>query len=213
MISVKNLQHTYSSNKILRFPDFHCEKGEQMLILGQSGCGKTTLLQLLGGMLGVQQGSVFIQNTEINRLKNSELDKFRGKNIGFIFQQHHFLGALNVEENLLLAQELAGIKKDKTQIKVFLEKLNVAHQLKVKPNALSQGEQQRIAIARALIHQPALILADEPSSALDDENCEEVIDLLQEQARLHQTTLLIVTHDKRLKDKFSKKLLFDKKIT
>ncbi len=213
MISVKNLQHTYNNSKTLSFPDFHCEKGEQMLVLGQSGCGKTTLLQLLGGMLGLQKGNVFIQDTEISRLKNSELDKFRGKNIGFIFQQHHFLSALNVEENLLLAQELAGVKKDKTQIKIFLEKLNIAHQLNAKPNALSQGEQQRVAIARALIHQPALILADEPTSALDDHNCEEVIALLQEQAQQYETTLLIVTHDKRLKDKFSKKLLFDEKIT
>jgi ABC-type lipoprotein export system ATPase subunit len=205
MVNVKNLQHTYT-NKAIHFPDFQCEKGEQMLVLGQSGCGKTTLLQLLGGMLSIQEGSIAIQNTDIKSLKNSQLDKFRGKNIGFVFQQHHFLSALNVEENLLLTQQLAGVKTDKNAIKTLLTQLNLSYKLKEKPTSLSQGEQQRVAIARALVHQPALILADEPTSALDDANCNEVIDLLKKQAKINNTTLVIVTHDARLKSHFNRTL-------
>jgi ABC-type lipoprotein export system ATPase subunit len=208
MIEIKNLTYQYGKNNALIFPDFSCKKGEQMLIIGQSGCGKTTLLQLIGGILQVQRGEICVNNTFINTLKNSQLDKFRGQNIGFILQQHHFLAALNIEENLLLSQNLAGVKEDKKAIYVFLERLNIAHKAKEKPYKLSQGEQQRVAVARALIHQPKLILADEPSSALDDNNCRQVITLLQEQAKINDTTLLIVTHDTRLKENFEGNTLF-----
>ena len=207
MLEIKNLQHSYNENSTIVFPDFSCQKGEQLLILGQSGCGKTTLLQLIGGILKAQKGDIIVNEKSINTLNNSALDKFRGKNIGFIFQQHHFLAALNVEENLLLAQDLAGAKKDKKAVQNLLERLNIGHKAKEKTNQLSQGEQQRVTIARAMIHQPALILADEPTSALDDKNCNEVIALLQEQAKLNNTTLLIVTHDARLKDKFRNTIL------
>ena len=207
MLEIKNLQHSYNENSTIFFPDFSCQKGEQLLILGQSGCGKTTLLQLIGGILKAQKGDIIVNGKTINTLNNSALDNFRGKNIGFIFQQHHFLAALNVEENLLLAQDLAGVKKDKKAVQNLLERLNIGHKAKEKTNQLSQGEQQRVTIARAMIHQPALILADEPTSALDDKNCNEVIALLQEQAKLNNTTLLIVTHDARLKDKFRNNIL------
>jgi ABC-type lipoprotein export system ATPase subunit len=208
MIEIKNLSYQYSDKKTIVFPDFACKKGEQMLVIGQSGCGKTTLLQLIGGILQVQKGEICINNTFVHTLKNSELDKFRGKNIGFILQQHYFLAALNVEENLLLAQNLAGVKEDKKAIHLFLERLNIANKAKEKPNKLSQGEQQRVAVARSLIHQPKLILADEPTSALDDNNCKQVMTLLQEQAKINDTTLLIVTHDTRLKENFEGNTLF-----
>jgi ABC-type lipoprotein export system ATPase subunit len=208
MISIKNLKYAYSGEKTLIFPDFDCKKGEQMLILGQSGCGKSTLLQLLGGILTSQQGEIIINQQSVHVLKNKNLDVFRGKNIGFIFQQHHFLSALTVEENLLLAQSMAGAKKDKTQIHALLERLNIAEKSKAKPDALSIGEQQRVAIARAIVHRPAVILADEPTSALDDKNTKEVIALLKEQAQKHESTLIIVTHDQRLKENFVDKTLF-----
>ena len=207
MIEIKNLVHKYSEINTLIFPDFSCQKGEQFLILGQSGCGKTTLLQLIGGILKAKKGEIRVNNTLINTMKSSDLDRFRGENIGFIFQQHHFLAALNVEENLLLAQELSGQKKDKKAVQILLDRLNIGHKAKEKTNKLSQGEQQRVSIARAMVHQPALILADEPTSALDDINCNEVITLLQEEAKINNTTLLIVTHDVRLKAKFEKNIL------
>ena len=206
MLQAKNLQFSYTGDNTLTFPDIHCKKGEQWLLLGQSGSGKTTLLHLLGGLLSPTSGTVTIGDTSLKDLTTAQLDKFRGKHIGIIFQKAHFVRALTVAENLLLAQQLAGLPIDKTRIKDLLERLNVGHKLRSKTNELSQGEQQRVAIARALVNQPTLILADEPTSALDDTNCEEVIQLLEEAAAAVQATLLVVTHDGRLKERFKKQI-------
>lgn len=192
---------------MLQFPDIRCQKGEHWLLLGQSGSGKTTLLHLLGGLLSPSEGQVTINETSLKSLSTSALDKFRGKNIGIIFQTSHFVKALTVQENLMLAQQLAGLKISKPRIKELLDRLNIGHKLHSKPHQLSQGEQQRVAIARALVNQPAIILADEPTSALDDHNCDEVIQLLEEQAAAANATLLVVTHDSRLKEKFDHKIL------
>ena len=147
-----------------------------------------------------------MDDTDIAQLKGSSLDQFRGQHIGIIFQTAHFVKALTVEENLILAQQLAGVKIDKSRIIHILDKLNLAHKLKSKPNDLSVGEQQRVAIARALINRPSVILADEPTSALDDKNTEEVIQLLEQQAAEVGATLLIVTHDGRLKNYFKNQI-------
>lgn len=210
MIAVKNLQFAYSEESSFHFPNFECQINEHTLLLGQSGCGKTTLLHLIGGMLNPNSGSVIIDNTDISTLTASQLDNFRGQNIGIIFQKNHFVAALNVIENLTLAQELAGKKSDKSKALSLLESLNLAHKSKAKPYNLSQGEQQRVAIARALMNNPKVILADEPTSALDDENCEEVIQLLENHAKNINTALLIVTHDNRLKSRFNKQIILKK---
>lgn len=210
MIAVKNLQFAYSEDTFFHFPDFECRENEQILLLGQSGSGKTTLLHLIGGLLKPQKGDVFIHDTNIAELSASKLDFFRGQNIGIIFQKNHFVAALNVLENLTLAQELAGKKSDKSKALSLLESLNLAHKSKAKPYNLSQGEQQRVAIARALINNPKVILADEPTSALDDDNCEEVIQLLENHAKNINTALLIVTHDNRLKSRFNKQIILRK---
>lgn len=207
MLQTKNLKFSYKGEKMLQFPDIHCQKGEHWLLLGQSGSGKTTLLHLLGGLLSPNQGDISINNVDLKSLSTSNLDKFRGKNIGIIFQTSHFVKALTVQENLMLAQQLAGVAVSKTRIKQLLDRLNVGHKLHSKPHQLSQGEQQRVAIARALVNQPAIILADEPTSALDDQNCDEVIQLLEEQAAAVKATLIVVTHDNRLKEKFEHKIL------
>jgi ABC-type lipoprotein export system ATPase subunit len=202
MLRTKDLRFSYNNNQVLEFPNLNCQKGENWLLLGQSGSGKTTFLHLLGGLLSPQSGSIRIGETDMSGLKKSELDHFRGQNIGIIFQTPHFIKALTVEENLLLAQRLAGFKEDKSLIFNVLQKLNLAHKLKSKPSELSVGEAQRVAIARALINKPAVILADEPTSALDDKNTDEVIQLLEKQAAEAGATLLIVTHDGRLKNYF-----------
>lgn len=207
MLQTENLQFSYTGANTLSFPDIQCHQGEQWLLLGQSGSGKTTLLHLLGGLLSPTKGVVKIKDTVLKNLSTAQLDQFRGKHIGIIFQKAHFLRALTVEENLLLAQQLAGVSIDKSKIKQLLERLNVGHKLYAKTNELSQGEQQRVAIARAIVNQPAIILADEPTSALDDTNCEEVIQLLEEAAAAVQATLLVVTHDGRLKERYSQQIL------
>ncbi len=204
MLTTKNLTFAYAADKpVLQFPDIHLQRGEQGLLLGQSGSGKTTLLHLLGGLLTPKMGDVQINNHSLSILRGSELDRFRGKNIGIIFQTAHFIRSLTVEENLILAQQLGGLKPDKSLIINFLEKLNLGHKSKSKPNELSVGEAQRANIARALINTPSVILADEPTSALDDTNAEEVIKLLALQAAEVNATLLIVTHDGRLKNRFT----------
>lgn len=207
MLQTNQLHFSYTGAQTLTFPDFTCQKGEQWLLLGQSGSGKTTLLHLLGGLLSPTKGEVKVGDTALKSLSTAALDKFRGKHIGIIFQKAHFVRSLTVQENLILAQQLAGVSIDKNRISELLNRLNVGHKLHSKTNELSQGEQQRVAIARAIVNQPTVILADEPTSALDDENCEEVIQLLEEQAAAVGATLLVVTHDGRLKERFEKQIL------
>jgi putative ABC transport system ATP-binding protein len=207
MLETNQLSFSYSGNATLKFPNFSCKKGEHWLLLGQSGSGKTTLLHLLGGLLSPSAGSVKVGDTDLKSLSTADLDKFRGKHIGIIFQKSHFVRALTVQENLLLAQQLAGVPSNKGKIAELLNRLNIGHKLHAKTNELSQGEQQRVAIARALVNQPQVILADEPTSALDDENCEEVIQLLEEQAAAAEATLLVVTHDGRLKERFEHQII------
>lgn len=206
MLTTKQLQFSYTRSQVMNFPDFSLQKGEHWLLLGQSGSGKTTLLHLLGGLLSPESGSILVGDTDLGQLRASALDQFRGKNIGIVFQKSHFVRALTVGENLMLAQQLAGIKPNRERANELLERLNIADKLRLKPDRLSIGEQQRAAIARALINQPPIILADEPTSALDDHNATEVIDLLEEQADALGSTLLVVTHDKRLKDRFPKQI-------
>jgi putative ABC transport system ATP-binding protein len=205
MIRVKGISHSYGGGQEIRFPDFEVAKGGKMLLLGQSGSGKTTLLHLLGGLLQVQKGELAIGGQHFGQGKPMG-DKFRGRHIGIVFQKPHFVRSLNVLENLLLSQQLAGLKADKSEAMELLESLNISHKARSHTRRLSQGEQQRVAIARALINRPDVILADEPTSALDDGNTQEVIALLEQQAAKREATLIIVTHDNRLKERFQNRI-------
>jgi ABC-type lipoprotein export system ATPase subunit len=207
MIETSNLTFGYSNKTILRFDDFSLSRGEQCLILGKSGMGKTTLLHLLGGLLEPLTGNIYIGDTNISTLKKRALDRFRGQNIGIVFQNHHFVAALNVGENIELAQVLADKKPSRKEILQILDALQMADKVNRMPYSLSQGEQQRVAIARALINKPAIVLADEPTSALDDDNCATVMDLLQKNAALSDSGLIIVTHDNRLTSRIPKQIL------
>jgi ABC-type lipoprotein export system ATPase subunit len=206
MVKINGLTYNYSSEVQLKFPDFSLSKGEQALILGQSGCGKTTLLHLLSGLLKPNSGDIDVENENISKMSGARLDNFRGANIGIVFQTPHFIEALTVKENLTLTQTLAGKPKNVDKIGSLLADLGVESKLNSKLNALSVGEKQRVSIARALVNSPALILADEPTSALDNKNCDAVLKLVREQAKKHNSTLLIVTHDNRLKDEFDKRI-------
>ena len=206
MIDVRGLTFQYPSGPGFTFPDVACAPGEHLLVLGQSGKGKTTLLHLLAGMIRPSAGSIRIQNTDITQLDNRALDKFRGQHIGIIFQTAHFVDSISVLDNLMLSPFLSGKKTTQSEALQVLERLNVGHKAAQKPASLSVGEQQRCAIARAVFHKPTVILADEPTSALDDQNAEQVIQMLEEQARQTGAALIIVTHDKRLKDRFQKQI-------
>lgn len=164
----------------------------------------------MGGLLSIQEGDISIKGQRLAAMSAAERDRFRGKHIGIVFQQHHFVESLNVVENCLLAQKLAGYVPDKSKATELLDRLNMATLRNAQIRNLSQGEKQRVAIARALMNTPAFILADEPTSALDDQNCLEVLHLLQEQAAYANAALVIVTHDNRLKDQIANRVTLEK---
>jgi len=207
MLRTQNLEFSFNkSGPQLTFPDIHCQQGEQWLLIGQSGSGKTTLLHLLAGLRTPKKGEITIKDTVINQLSKAALDQYRGRYIGIVFQQSHFVRALTVAENLALARQLAGLPPDTDRIQSLLAQLQLDHKINQPTQRLSVGEQQRAAIARALVNEPTIILADEPTSALDDANTEKVVDLLRAQAQAANATLLVVTHDNRLKSTFDQRI-------
>lgn len=203
MIESKNIAFQYQSDTQFQFPDLTCAAGQPCLVLGPSGSGKSTFLQILGGLRTPGQGTVLIENQNIFKLSQKGRDKFRGKHIGIVYQTPHFIRALNLNENLLMAQKLAGNNTNQLKIDSVLQRLNLDHRKFAKTYELSEGEKQRGNIARAVINAPKVILADEPTSALDDDNCSEVLNLLLERASEADAALIIVTHDQRLKDQIS----------
>ncbi|TVR85357.1 MAG: ABC transporter ATP-binding protein [Saprospirales bacterium] len=199
MLQTNNLSYNYPRGEAIHFPDIECRAGQTHLVLGRSGSGKTTLLNLIAGLLKPKAGSVVIDGESINELSGTSLDKFRGRNIGLIFQEPHFVQSLTVVENIMLAQKLAGKKPERQKALELLTQLGIAGKASSRPAELSSGERQRTAIARAIINKPALLLADEPTSALDDDNCRAVVKLLEELAEKNKSALVVVTHDSRLK--------------
>ena len=207
MVSIKGLSYGYNPKKEIHFQDFAMKKSEHWLLLGESGCGKTTLLHLLGGLLKSQHGVIEVNETDITKLSESGLDHFRGKHYGFVFQKNHLIHALTVEKNLLMAPFLAGMRQDKNRVAEVLEQLGLADKRNSRIQDLSQGQAQRAAIARAILNRPTIILADEPTSALDDKNCDKVIQLLMDVATQNNSMLIIATHDQRLKGRITKQLI------
>jgi ABC-type lipoprotein export system ATPase subunit len=205
MIKTESLKFSYDGKKYFDFPDINLDSGENLLIIGNSGIGKTTLLHLLAGILKPESGSISVSGTDISKFYDTELDKFRGDNIGIVFQKPHFISSLTINENLKLAQYLSPSKISRDAKKI-LESLNIKDKYQQKPNQLSEGEKQRASIALALINSPSLILADEPTSSLDDFNCNNVIKLLKKQAKDHRAQLIVITHDARLKKHFKNNL-------
>ena len=204
MIETKSLEFSYDNSFVFKFPDIKLKSNENLLVLGNSGIGKSTLLHNLAGILRPKSGSIKIFDQDISKLSELELDKFRGQNIGIIFQRSHFVNSLTVGENLELAQFLGRNKKG--NIKETLNNLKILDKINKKPKKLSQGERQRASIALAIINSPKLILADEPTSSLDDTNCSNVIKILKEQALKYQAQLIVITHDSRLKKHFKKSI-------
>lgn len=205
MLKTENVKFSYKNIGFI-FPDVSCGAGQVLLITGKSGVGKTTLLHLLGGVLRSAQGKISIGDTLISGMRNRELDEFRGKHIGIVFQQAHYLAALSVLDNLLLCTGHLSRDRGKQRALELLDSFGMQDVAYQKPANISFGQQQRLSIARALINRPSLLLADEPTSSLDDDNCYQVAKVLEEQAKHHRSALVIVTHDHRLKKLFSNKI-------
>ncbi|WP_410220486.1 ABC transporter ATP-binding protein [Pedobacter sp.] len=203
MIKIKDIKHQYSNNHEIVFKDWQIENNQQWLLLGESGSGKTTLLHILTGILKPTQGSVKIDSTEIYQLSPKALDQFRGQHVGIVFQKPHLLKSLSITENLQLTQSLAGLAVNTNRIDEVLDSLNILSKKNSKPDQLSQGQLQRASIARAVLNRPTLLIADEPTSSLDDKNARAVLNLLLEQSQLNHTTLVIATHDQRIKEAFT----------
>ncbi|MFM8912636.1 MAG: ABC transporter ATP-binding protein [Flammeovirgaceae bacterium] len=206
MIKASNLIFTYKTGRPLSFPNVAVGSGEPCLLLGESGSGKTTLLHLMGGLLRAQQGSILIAGTDISKLSEPQLDRFRARHMGFIFQKNHLISALTVAQNIVMAPYLAGNDIAHERVEEVLEGLQLTEKRNAHVTELSVGQAQRVAIARAVINKPSLILADEPTSSLDDANCMRAIQLLLNVARQHQAALLVATHDQRLKNVIDKQI-------
>lgn len=209
MISLKGLSHSYKEQSIISFQDWAVAQGEHWLVLGESGSGKSTLLNILTGLLRPAAGEVIINHQNLYHLKGNEIDKFRARNIGLVFQNPHVVGSLTVLENLIITQSFAGLKEDKQRIVEVLEQLGISQKINDFPNKLSVGQLQRVAIARAVLNKPKIILADEPTSSLDDSSTDKVLDLLINQAVVEGASLIIATHDKRVKNRIENTFLIE----
>ena len=206
MLEIRDLRHEYAGRTVLLVPQWSVPKGEASLVIGPSGSGKSTLIGIIAGLVSASAGTVSVGAQEVTRLGPVERDAFRARHIGLVPQTLHLIGVVSVRDNLAIAQRLAGRARDDGAIDACLASLGIASLARHKARDISVGEAQRVAIARAVVNRPDLILADEPTSALDDANCEKALALLTAQAAACGATLVIATHDQRIRDRFARKL-------
>lgn len=200
MIEAKNIFHSYGDVSVLKGIDLFIEQGKIVTIVGRSGAGKTTLLQILGSLSKADSGQVFVGGTEISALSERKLAKFRNLNIGFVFQSHQLLPEFTALENVCIPGFIAkkSRKEVETRAKELLDFLGIGHRMEHKPGQMSGGEQQRVAVARALINNPQVVFADEPSGNLDTRNKEDLHNLFFNLRDSFNQTFVIVTHDMNL---------------
>ena len=200
MIEIKNIRKSFGSLEVLKGIDLHIDKGEVVSIVGPSGAGKTTLLQIIGTLDRPDCGEVIVDGIDTSRLSTKKLSDFRNQHIGFVFQFHQLLPEFTAIENIMIPAYIAGVsqKQAKQRAKELLEFMGLADRATHKPNELSGGEKQRVAVARALVNNPAVILADEPSGSLDTKNKEELHQLFFDLRDKFGQTFVIVTHDEGL---------------
>ena len=206
MIAVRGLAHRYGNAEALRLPQWTVAQGERWAVLGASGSGKTTLLHVVAGLVRPTEGEVEVSGESLRKLDGARLDRWRGATVGIVLQALHLVRHLSVRDNLRLAQYMAHLPQDDLRIRDTLGALGVADKAARRPSELSQGERQRVAIARAVVNRPKLLLADEPTANLDDAAAVLAVDLLAEQAARHGATLVVATHDARVKTKFRERL-------
>lgn len=202
ILNVKNLCKTYGKGdtavKALDDVSFSVPKGQFVAIVGPSGSGKSTLLHILGGVDTATSGSVFVEGTDISKLNETTLAVFRRRQIGLIYQFYNLIPILTVEENITLPLLLDGQKVNQQKLEHLVDALGLKERLKHLPNQLSGGQQQRVSIGRALMNNPALVLADEPTGNLDSQNSREIMELLRAVNRDNNQTVIIITHDERI---------------
>jgi len=208
MIKANNIHYSYGNLKVLKGVNLHIKKGEFVSIVGASGAGKTTLLQLLGTLDNIQSGTLKIRGKELNSLSQKELAQFRNQEIGFVFQFHNLLNEFTALENVCLPSYINGTNKKEAEQKglELLELLGLKDRAEHKPDELSGGEQQRVAVARALINSPSILLADEPSGNLDSKNADDLHQLFLKLNTELEQTFVVITHNSKLADLAHRKL-------
>ena len=209
MLLLENVRKSYrvpsgAPLPILDIEHFQLKAGEQVVLRGRSGCGKTTLLNCISGLTTVDQGRITIKDRDIVSLQEVARDRFRARHIGFVFQTFNLLPAFTALENVLLGMTFTGQRIDSRRAERLLQDVGLAHRLGHKPSALSVGEQQRVAVARALANQPELLLADEPTANVDPAHQQQVIDLLRESCERENVAMLLVTHAPEVSEQFQR---------
>jgi ABC-type lipoprotein export system ATPase subunit len=209
MLLVDNVKKAYREPNgerlpILDIPRLELGAGEQVVIRGQSGGGKTTLLNVIAGLATPDEGKIVIHTTDVTRLPEAARDRFRARNIGFVFQTFNLLAGFTALENVLLGMTFTGQRNDPTRATELLGRVGLGQRLAHKPAALSVGEQQRVAVARALVNRPVLLLADEPTANIDPAHQQQVVDLLREVCRAENVAMLLVTHSPEVAGQFER---------
>jgi ABC-type lipoprotein export system ATPase subunit len=190
--------------RILDIPDFRVAAGEQLVLVGKSGCGKTTLLHVIAGISRPDSGKVRIDDLDITLMSEAECDRFRAEKIGYVFQTFNLLAAFSALENVLIAMRFASGRPSKARAKHLLERVGLAHRMTHRPTQLSVGEQQRVAVARALANKPKILLADEPTANVDAGHQQQVLDLICDTCREENVALMIVTHSAEVAGQFGR---------
>ena len=206
MIALRGVVHRYGASTVLELAQWSVAAGERWLVLGPSGSGKTTLLHILAGLVRPAAGELRIYQKDVLALRGAALDRWRAATVGIVLQALHLVPHLSVRDNLRLAQYLARLPQDDSAIGEALAALGVAGKAERRPGELSQGEQQRVAVARAVVNGPKLLLADEPTANLDDAAAAQAIELLLGEAERRAATLVVATHDARVKARFRDRL-------
>ena len=206
MLRLTGIRQRYGAREVLSLERFEAAAGEHWLVLGASGSGKSTLLHIISGLLRPSAGEVEVAGQALGRLERAALDRWRGRTVGIVPQKLHLVASLTVAQNLALAQYLAGVPQDGARIAEVLAGVGLAGRGDERPARLSHGEAQRVAVARSVVNRPSLLVADEPTSNLDDANCAAALDLLESQAASCGATLVIATHDRRARARFTNRL-------
>jgi ABC-type lipoprotein export system ATPase subunit len=209
ILILKNLKKTYrqpdgSELHILDVPAYRVSPGEEVVLIGESGCGKTTLLHVIAGISRPTSGKVRIDDFDLTLMSEPEVDRFRAERIGYVFQTFNLLPGFTALENVLLAMRFARGRPDRARARRLLERVGLGHRLTHRPTMLSVGEQQRVAVARALANRPKLLLADEPTANVDAGNQQAILDLIRQSTREEKVALLLVTHSQDVAKQFSR---------
>lgn len=209
MLKISNLKKSYVQPDkqlvpILDIEHFEIAAGEQVVLIGPSGCGKTTMLHTIAGITRPDSGQVFLDGIELTKFSESTRDKIRANKLGYVFQTFNLLAGFSAYENVILGMTFSSQRRSPERAKQLLEKVGLSHRLGNKPHQLSVGEQQRVAVARALANRPALLLADEPTANVDPSNQQQIVDLIKESCQEENIALLMVTHSMEVADQFDR---------